>query len=266
MKKKSGRRLAGSGKKTRAKHEPSHEPLLSWAWKEALADFTPGLAHELNNTFTGVLGMSESCLAVLDAANPLREGLALIQTKSREASQLLHAIARLHQASAGRPDYQDLNSLTAEMVQVLRKLCPRHTDFAEKFAPGALPIQVDAPEFRRVFLALASSALKTASEPARILFQTSGHKALPSLKDFHGKGPSLPAACLSIAHSGPPAAIKKASVLRPKPAAEKLDGFALTFQYARHFAEQNGGGISLEPGAAGMSVGLWLPQAAFGTA
>src|SRR5205809_1088538 len=43
MKKKSGRRLAGSGKKMRAKQQASNEPLPSWAWKEALADFTPGL-------------------------------------------------------------------------------------------------------------------------------------------------------------------------------------------------------------------------------
>src|SRR6266581_693064 len=129
MKKKSVRRTAGSEKKTHATQALSAERHRSWAWKEALADFIPGLAHELNNTFTGVLGMSESCLAALDAANPLREGLALIQTKSREASQLLHAIARLHQAAPGRPDYQDLKSLTAEMLQLLRTLSPPHTQF-----------------------------------------------------------------------------------------------------------------------------------------
>src|SRR6266481_940072 len=80
--------------------------LLSSAWKTTLADLTPGLAHDFNNVLTGILAVSEVCLAQVDARHPFHEILSLIKQQVQEASQLVHRIARLHQEAPGCYDYQ----------------------------------------------------------------------------------------------------------------------------------------------------------------
>src|SRR5256885_15494618 len=91
----------------------TEERLLLLAWKETLADLTPGLAHDFNNVLTGILALSEAYLAEIDSAHPFHEGLSLIKQQAQQAGQLVHRMARLYQEKTGTCDYQDVNSLVS---------------------------------------------------------------------------------------------------------------------------------------------------------
>src|SRR5207249_2893411 len=84
---------------THRKH--AERKLVDSAWKITLADLTPGLAHDFNNVLTGILAVSEVCLAQTDAGHPFHESFSLIKQKVQDASQLVHRIARLHQEAPG---------------------------------------------------------------------------------------------------------------------------------------------------------------------
>jgi len=245
----------------------AHARLLTAAWKEALADLTPGLAHDFNNALTGIVTMSEACLAQIDAAHPFHEGLAMIKHKSQEASHLRHRLARLHQEKAGFCDYQDANAIVAEMLQLLRSVFPRRIEIKADFTSDSLPVYVDAVEFRRAILSLSTRALDSISGAGKLHFKTSRHQTLPALNYFQGKPPRLPATSLSITDSGDGLDAKKLDLLvkaKGPSSSVFLNGLALSFQHARHFVEQSGGAISVEskPGA-GTIFRLWLPEADF---
>src|SRR5881296_319394 len=169
--------------------------LVTSAWKEALADLTPGLAHDFNNALTAILAVSEACLIQIKAGHPFHESLSLIRQKTQEASHLLHRIAHLHQDQTGHCDYQDLNSIGTEMVDLLRKLIPHRIELTHKWSSQSLPVFIDAVEFRRVLLTLAWSAMNAIPDKGRLHFQTSLHEALPVLDHYQGQIPTLPATC-----------------------------------------------------------------------
>jgi len=240
--------------------------LLDSAWKITLADLTPGLAHDFNNVLTGILAVSEVCLAQADAEHPFHESLSLIKQKVQDASQLVHRIARLHQEAPGCFDYQDVNSITAEVVEILRKAIPRRIEIITALSAVPLPVYVDAVEFRRLLLSLALSAVNAISGSGRLHFNSSRHKTLPALRQVHGTLPRLPAACVTIANSG---AAFDGNPLTARSdhfssSSEYEDGAALSLHQARLFLEKNNGAMSVEFAAAsGTTLRLWLPESDF---
>jgi nitrogen-specific signal transduction histidine kinase len=239
--------------------------LLSSAWKTTLADLTPGLAHDFNNVLTGILAVSEVCLAQVDSRHPFHESLSLIKQKVQDASQLIHRIARLHQESPGCYDYQDVNLITAEVVDILSKVIPKRIEVHATLSVEALPVFLDAVEFRRLLLSLALSAVHAMAGSGKLHFKLSRHETLPALRHVHGALPCLPVACVAIAGFG------TGFVTNLKLLSESLagvsqtdDGASLSLHQARLFLEKNHGALSAETTPArGTTLCLWLPQSDF---
>src|SRR5438105_10414524 len=91
------KRLTLSALGTSSAQAMTEERLLVLAWKETLADLTPGLAHDFNNALTGILALSEAYLAQIGPKHSLYEGLSQIKQKSHEASQIMQRLSRLYQ-------------------------------------------------------------------------------------------------------------------------------------------------------------------------
>ena len=244
----------------------AEDRLVSSAWKTTLADLTPGLAHDFNNVLTGILAVSEVCLAQVDAAHPFHESLSLIKQQVQDASQLVHRIARLHQEAPGCYDYQDVNTIAAEVVEILRKVIPKRIEICATLSAESLPVYVDAVEFRRLLLSLALSAVNNMTGSGKLHFRSSRHETAPALRSIHGALPRLPAVCVSIAVPGgafgtDPLALLSGTCAFP---ADSNDGVGLSLHQARVFLEKNKGAISVESNpASGTTLGLWLAQADF---
>src|SRR5437773_3251920 len=108
--------------------------LLISAWKETLAALAPGLAHDFNNALTGIMGISEALLMQIDSNHPFYEGLLLIKQQVQQTAQLTHRIARLYQDKPGTRDYQDLNSIAAEVVALVGKVIPKRIEVRAEWA------------------------------------------------------------------------------------------------------------------------------------
>ncbi len=261
------RPIKSESPQTTPKPQPAIERrLLKSAWKEALGDLTPGLAHDFNNVLTGVLATSEACLGQMDPTHAFYEGLSLIKQNACEASRLIHRLSRLFQEKSAGQSYHDLNSIVSEMAATLQKVIPRRIEVSTDLALDSLPIFVDLVEFDRVLLSLAFGAVNSIPGKGKLQFRTARRAAIPKRTRFHGELACLPAACLSIADSAGSSLGGELDLVFESLAlaTECNETRALSLYYARHFIEKCRGLISIEsaPGAE-TTLNIWLPQSDF---
>ena len=242
--------------------------LSSAAWKETLSVLTMGLAHDFGNVMAGIHALSESFLEQVGPDHEFNEGLTLIKRNAHQAIQLVHRIINLHQGKTGESNYHNLNEVTTELADLVRKVIPRRVHFSLELCPRPLPVYLDAEELRQVVINLVLNAIDAMpiAQEARLIVRTAHHPTLPALPELQGAIPRAPAACLSVQDSG--SGIKsrhRASLFAPffttKPANK---GSGLGLYNARLFVERHHGGISVETQeGAGTTFHLWLPEADF---
>jgi len=237
---------------------------LQSAWKETLAELTPGLAHHFNNALTGILALTEGFLGQIDSDHAFHEGLSLIEQKARQASQLVRQITGLYEAKVGSWSYHDVNSIAAELIEVLQKVVPKRIEVTAKLSRDPLPIHADGVELRQVLFGLAMEAVKATPDQGKLRFEASRHKKCP--KDFPGKISKFPAICLTMAwelpRSGDLAFAAKPACLDGSDQSDASSSGAPF--HARVFAEKSGGvlaGNSFNGTAS--CLALWLPEADF---
>jgi PAS domain S-box-containing protein len=133
--------------------------LCTAAWKETLSVLTMGLAHDFSNVMAGIHALSESFLEEVGPGHQFIEGLNLIKNNTREASQLVHRIINLHQATLGESHYHNLNEITTDLADLVRKIIPRRMQLTVELAPEALPVYLDVIELRQVVVNLVLNAI-----------------------------------------------------------------------------------------------------------
>ena len=238
--------------------------LTTSAWHEALSVISIGLAHDTNNCLTGILSMSDACLSQLDPKDPLRENLILVQESARKATQLIQQLMRAHHEKTGKRAYEDLNRVTSETVELLRRALRRQIELSVQLEIEPLPVYVDAVELRQVVILLALSAAQAMHGKGQIRFRTSLRREAVVLRQFHGILPRPPSVCLTIWDDAAPGDMaQRPLLLDPLTDASRHD-FATQLYMAKQFVEKHEGAISLETEKGeGTTIGLWLPQTDF---
>jgi two-component system cell cycle sensor histidine kinase/response regulator CckA len=240
--------------------------LSAAAWKETLAVLTMGLAHDFSNVMAGILSLSESFISQIGSDHPFHQGLSLIKQNAWQASQLVHRIVNLHHGKIGNRTYHDLNEITTDAVELMRKVIPRRIDVRCELAPMSLPLFADAVDFRQVIVNLALNAADAMSDSGTLRFRTSLHAELPKLTHHQGVFPRLPAVCLAVEDNG--CGIKAAhlrSIFDPFFTTKAMNkGSGLGLYNARLFVEKHHGAISVDSvEGRGTTFCIWLPQADF---
>jgi signal transduction histidine kinase len=243
--------------------------LTSAGWKETLAAVTMGMAHDLRNVMAGILGLTDTFQAQLDKSHPFYEGLSLIRGNAWQATHSIQRILDLHHGKSGEKNYQDLNQLVQEMVEVAQKVVPRRIAQRSKLAPGQLPLYIDAFEFRQTFLNLVLNACDAMPSGGQLLLETSRHTTMPNGKLLQGSVPRLPAVCFAVSDTGSGIPEKYlGSIFDPFFTTKGVHkGSGLGLYNVRLFVEQHQGAISVESQEnRGTTFRLWLPEADFSEA
>jgi len=240
--------------------------LSSAAWKETLSVLTMGLAHDFSNVMAGIHALSESFLDQVGGTHEFTEGLSLIKSNTRQASQLVHRIINLHQGKTGDSNYHNLNEIATDLADLIRKIIPRRMQFALELTAEALPVYLDVVELRQVVMNLVLNAIDAMPQTGRLVLRTSAATSLPPMKHRQGITPRLPAACLSVQDFG--CGIKPchlSAIFDPFFTTKPVNkGSGLGLYNARLFVEKHRGALSVDSQeGTGSTFHLWLPQADF---
>jgi hypothetical protein len=203
-------------------------------------------------------------LTDVETSHPFHEGLSLIKKSSLQASQLVQRMISLHLGQIGERNYHNLNDITGDLVDLVKKILPRRIQLGSELAAAQLPVYLDVVEFRQVVINLLLNAADAMQGGGRLTLRTSRHEELPVLENMKGTSPRLPCVCLTIQDTG--CGIKKrhlASIFDPF-FTTKAKGSGLGLYNARLAIEKLQGAISVvSEENAGTSFQIWLPEANF---
>jgi PAS domain S-box-containing protein len=240
--------------------------LSNAAWKGTLAALTMGLAHDFGNILAGIHSLSEAILAQTGADSEFRESLGLIRANSMQASQLVHRLMGLHRGKLGDLNYYNLNELASETLDLMRKVVSRLVEMKLELTDDALPIHVDALEFRQVLINLILNAADAMNSRGTITITTRRAAVLPALPHSYGIVSRHPVVAISVADTGcgiPDRHLHSIfdAFFTTKPAHQ---GSGLGLYNARLFAEKHHGAISVDSREdQGSTFTVWLPEADF---
>lgn len=236
--------------------------LMGSAWKETLAVITMGLAHDFRNTMAGIASLSDTLIADLDPADPNKEYLDDIRKNSLHANQLVQRILDLHQGKTGEAHYADLNELTLDVGDLVRKITPRRIEFRIRLSEGTLPVWIDPVEFRQVVVNLVLNAVDAIERNGILTLRTGlmGNEPLP--EHLFGYQPRQPSAFIVIEDTG--CGISEnhlTKIFEPFYTSKPMNkGSGLGLYNTRLFAERHQGAIGVQstPGK-GTAFTLFIP-------
>ncbi|MGC4099406.1 MAG: PAS domain S-box protein [Nitrospira sp.] len=170
---------------------------------ETIGTFAGGIAHELNNGLTAVLGFSELALPLIPAESKghrhIRQVIAAAK-KSRELIQQLLAFGG--QNDQGRcPLF--LHSLTKESLRFLRPTIPLWIELRTQIAHATNPLSANAVQMHEMIFNLVDHALRAMQRTGGILdVQIQNQEFVTDQVMPSGRLSAGSYVCLSVRHTG----------------------------------------------------------------
>jgi signal transduction histidine kinase len=166
--------------------------LLEGQKLESIGMLAGGIAHDFNNLLVGILGNTSLLLTELPPGSPLLERAARIETAATRAAELTQQM--LAYAGKGRfvVEPLDLNTLIAEMPQLLSASISKNATLQRQLAPNLPAIEGDITQLRQLIMNLIINASEAiGDQPGTIQVSTSVRHLTAT--DHLGDNDALPA-------------------------------------------------------------------------
>jgi PAS domain S-box-containing protein len=230
---------------------------------ESVGRLAGGVAHDLNNLLSPIIGYADMLLAELPEEDPHRQDLhEILQAgiKARDLVRQLLAFSR-RQVLEYRPT--DMNQVVAGMERLLRRAIPEDVEITLRLGSEVRAAMADRGQIEQVIMNLAMNAAEAMPEGGRLLLRTSG-RTVTKGEDTHAVGPSAGRfAVLTVSDTGTgidPETMEHLFEPFYSTKGEKGTGLGLATVYG--IVKQHGGWISVDsvPGQ-GTTFEVLLPVA-----
>ncbi len=227
--------------------------LVQSARLAAVGELAAGVAHELNNPLTGILGFAQLLLEDLPADAPSRRDLEAIAAAAQRARGIVYNLLDFARQGSLWRQPADINRLLRQTLSLMRIHLERSgVLILEEYADGLGTPSVDAAQIEQVFLNLIRNAAQAMSGGGTLCLHTEqvGDEVAVSFSDT---GPGIS-----------PEAQKR--LFEPF-FTTKPEGVGLGLAVSAGIVQEHGGRITVEsrPGH-GSTFTVWLPLASEETA
>ena len=125
----------------------------------AIGKLAAGVAHEINNPLTGIMGFAELMLKSNDLSSNHREDLQSILEQSQRCRRIVQNLLQFSRRKKGNYETVDLGSLLDAGLQLMKYDLTRSNITVEKRFPDDLPaVQGDMGQLEQVYLNLITNA------------------------------------------------------------------------------------------------------------
>ncbi|HXF96087.1 MAG TPA: ATP-binding protein [Gemmatimonadales bacterium] len=139
---------------------------------EAVGRLAGGVAHDFNNLLTAILSYAELALDGLPATDPRRGDIGEIKRAAERASALTRQLLAFSRRQILRPKVLDLNTLVANLDQMLRRLIGEDIEVVTQLQPRLGRVEADPGQLEQVIVNLAVNARDAMPCGGRLLIET----------------------------------------------------------------------------------------------
>jgi PAS domain S-box-containing protein len=222
--------------------------LIQAAKLAAVGELAAGVAHELNNPLTSILGFAELLLNSLLPDGSFRHDLEIIAKQARRARDIVRNLLDFARQTKPQRLPADVNSLLCQTLDLVRQhLENSGVVIVEDYASDLGLLTLDAGQMRQVFLNLITNAAHAMPEGGKLTLHTArlGDEVAVAISDTGG---------------GIPPEIRE-HIFEPffttKPVGQ---GTGLGLSISLGIVQEHGGRITVESQAGqGSTFTVWLP-------
>lgn len=228
---------------------------------ESLGRFAGGIAHEINNRLTPIIGMADLMLTLSPPDERRREMLELILDAAQGASALVRNLLTFaRQQPTGQPQRVDMAALAESTLRLVRTAIPPAVALTTEFGPDAPAVNGDPMAIQSVLMNLVSNAVDAlGGRPGQVAVTIAAADSPP---EAASRGPSLR---LMVSDDGPGMDREMAAhIFEPFFTTKAVNkGTGLGLSVAHGIVAHLGGCIRVDSGAGrGTTFEVFLPAAA----
>ena len=214
------------------------------------AELMRGLLHEINNSFTGILGLTQLLLNSPHDRDEEDQDLKAIEEEALRSRKMIQSFVDLFQQYKEVEGPLEMNSLLEHLLFLLQNQCKfLHIDLIKEFSPEDLYFQGSPHEWRIVLIGLLLEVVHAAGKKSRLRIITSRKGAGETFQVVIER---LEATVLKDMAARPFISVQSSK--------KKAD---LDVYLARRAAKQSGGALKVEhPPQGGLTISISLPLVA----
>jgi two-component system NtrC family sensor kinase len=130
----------------------------------AIGELAAGVAHEINNPLTGVLGFSQRLLRK-STSEEVSRGLEIIHSEAQRAAGVVQNLLTFARRRQPKKEYSNINDIVQKALELRAyALQTSNIEVVTNLAPGLPEIMVDFPQVQEVFLNIILNAEQAMSE------------------------------------------------------------------------------------------------------
>jgi signal transduction histidine kinase len=130
---------------------------------EAVGRFACGIAHDLNNVLSGILGYGETLVEETPAASPLRRYSQNVMTAANRGRALVEQILAYSRSQRGKRTPVDIVEIVTETLELVRGSLPVNIRLEASIPESPLVVVGDATQLHQVAMNLCSNATQAMS-------------------------------------------------------------------------------------------------------
>jgi PAS domain S-box-containing protein len=139
---------------------------------QAAGKLAGGVAHEVNNMMTGVIGFSEFILRTFDPGDPRRADVEEVIKAGSRAADVTRQLLAFTRQQFLRPQVVGINTVITEMEKMLRRSLGEDKLLELRLAPEAGPLRADRGQLEQVLINLVLNARDAMTDQGRVTIET----------------------------------------------------------------------------------------------
>jgi nitrogen-specific signal transduction histidine kinase/CheY-like chemotaxis protein len=153
---------------------------------QAAGKLAGGVAHEVNNMMTGVIGFSEFLLRSLEPDDPRREDVEEVIKAGTRAADVTRQLLAFTRQQFLRPQVVEINAIVSDMEKMLRRSLGEDHQLELRLSPEAGQLRADRGQLEQVLINLVLNARDAMTGHGRVTIETAPSTWDAAYAERHG--------------------------------------------------------------------------------
>lgn len=178
------------------------EQLLQSQKMEVIGQLTGGIAHDLNNILTAIIGFSTLLEMSMCADDPKRENLNHVIAAGNRAAELTKSLLAFSRKQIINPQPVDINQIIGKTRKFMTRIISEDIKFTVSFKRDVLIVNADSGQIEQVLMNLVTNARDAMPNGGQLIIETDSVVLDYNYINAHGFGELGSYAELTVSDTG----------------------------------------------------------------